>query len=430
MKIINTKDNNFQDEFDAILGRAKVDIKKVSSIVNSIIDEIVEDGNEAVKKHITKFDNWTPKSDNDLFVDTNDMQKAYNNIDAKLKESLHLAYDRIKSYHEKQLPKSWMNYESNGTVLGQKVTAVDRAGLYIPGGKAAYPSSLLMNAIPAIVAGVEEIVVCTPTPDNEPNELLLAACHLCGIKTVVKVGGASAIALMAYGSKTLKKVDVITGPGNIFVATAKKLVFGEVNIDMIAGPSEIGILADNTANPNYLAIDLLSQAEHDEMASSIMITTDENIAKQTSIEVDNYLKELSRNTIAKKSIDERGCIIVTDTMDKAIDLMNEIAPEHLEVMTVSPFELLPQIKHAGAIFLGQNTPEPIGDYIAGPNHTLPTGGTAKFYSPLNVENYMKKSSIISFSQNAIDEIGQQCALLADTEGLTAHAKSVRVRLTK
>ena len=430
MKIINTNDDNFEQEFQNILGRAKVDIKKVSSIVNGIIDEIIEDGDKAVKAHISKFDNWSPITSDDLFIDVVDMEKAYNNIDNKLKESLHLAYDRIKAYHEKQLPKSWMNYEDNGTILGQKVTAVDRAGLYIPGGKAAYPSSLLMNAIPAIVAGVEEIVVATPTPDNEPNELLLAACHLCGIKTVMKVGGASAIAAMAYGTESLKKVDVITGPGNIFVATAKKLVFGEVNIDMIAGPSEIGILADSSANTNYLAIDLLSQAEHDEMASSIMITTDENIATQTSIEVDNYLKTLSRKSIAQKSIDERGCIIVTDTMDHAIDLMNEIAPEHLEVMTQSPFELLPQIKHAGAIFLGQNTPEPIGDYIAGPNHTLPTGGTAKFYSPLNVENYMKKSSIISFSQNAINEIGEQCALLADTEGLTAHAASVRVRLNK
>jgi len=430
MKIINTNDKNFDNEFQNILGRAKVDIKQVSGIVNGIIDDIVQNGNKAVKEHIAKFDNWSPSSDEELLIDIKDMENAYNNIDEKLRNSLHLAYDRIKSYHEKQLPKSWMEYEDNGTILGQKVTAVDRAGLYIPGGKAAYPSSLLMNAIPAIVAGVEEIVVCTPTPDNEPNELLLAACHLCGIKTVIKVGGASAIALMAYGSQTLKKVDVITGPGNIFVATAKKLVFGEVNIDMIAGPSEIGILADESANCNYLAIDLLSQAEHDEMASSIMITTSADIAKQTSIEVDNYLKELSRNEIAQKSIDERGCIIVTDTMDNAIDLMNEIAPEHLEVMTKSPFELLPQIKHAGAIFLGQNTPEPIGDYIAGPNHTLPTGGTAKFYSPLNVEDFMKKSSIISFSRRAINEIGEDCALLADTEGLTAHAKSVRVRLDK
>jgi len=430
MKIINTKDTSFNKEFENILGRAKVDIKKVSGIVNDIIDDIVKNGNKAVKEHVSKFDNWTPVSDGDLFINVEDMEKAYNNIDEKLKRSLHLAYERIKKYHQKQLPKSWMDYESNGTILGQKVTAVDRAGLYIPGGKAAYPSSLLMNAIPAIVAGVEEIVVCTPTPDDEPNELLLAACHLCGIKTVMKVGGASAIAAMAYGTETLKKVDVITGPGNIFVATAKKLVFGEVNIDMIAGPSEIGILADVTAKPKYLAIDLLSQAEHDEMASSIMITTSEEIAKSTSEEVDNYLEILSRNEIAKKSIDERGCIIIAETMDEAITLMNEIAPEHLEVMTKSPFELLPQIKHAGAIFLGENTPEPIGDYIAGPNHTLPTGGTAKFYSPLNVEDFMKKSSIISFSQNAINDIGEACALLADTEGLTAHAESVRVRIGK
>jgi len=430
MKIINTKDTNFNEEFENILGRAKVDIKKVSGIVNGIIDDIVENGNKAVKEHVAKFDNWTPKSDADLFIDVKDMEIAYNNIDDKLKESLHLAYDRIKKYHQKQLPKSWMDYEENGTILGQKVTAVDRAGLYIPGGKAAYPSSLLMNAIPAIVAGVEEIVVCTPTPDNEPNELLLAACHLCGIKTVMKVGGASAIAAMAYGTETLKKVDVITGPGNIFVATAKKLVFGEVNIDMIAGPSEIGILADETANPKYLAIDLLSQAEHDEMASSILITTSHEVANNTSNEVADYLKVLSRTEIASKSIYDRGAIIVASTMDEAIELMNEIAPEHLEVMTKSPFELLPQIKHAGAIFLGENTPEPIGDYIAGPNHTLPTGGTAKFYSPLNVEDFMKKSSIISFSQNAINEIGEACALLADTEGLTAHAQSVRVRIQK
>ncbi len=430
MKIINTNQNNFDAEFQTILNRAKTDIKKVSAIVNGIIDEIIENGDDAVKEHISRFDNWTPKNSDEMFIDVDDMKKAYDNIDDELKKSLHLAYDRIEVFHKKQLPKSWIDFEDNGTILGQKVTAVDRAGLYIPGGKAAYPSSLLMNAIPALVAGVEEIVVCTPTPDNEPNELLLAACHLCGIKTVLKVGGASAIAVMAYGTQSIKKVDVITGPGNIFVATAKKLVFGEVNIDMIAGPSEIGILADETANTKYLAIDLLSQAEHDEMASSIMITTDENIANQTSIEVENYLKTLSRNEIASKSINERGAIIIAKNMDEAIDLMNEIAPEHLEVMTKNPFELLPSIKHAGAIFLGENTPEPIGDYVAGPNHTLPTGSTAKFYSPLGVENFMKKSSIISFSKKAINEIGQECALLANTEGLTAHEESVRVRLDK
>ena len=428
MKIINTNDKNFKQEFNEILNRAKVDIGQVTGIVNDIIDDIVKNGNKAVKEHIAKFDNWLPKNDSELLVDEKDMKKAYDNLDTKLKTSLHLAYDRIKSYHEKQLPKSWLDFEENGTILGQKVTAVDRAGLYIPGGKASYPSSLLMNAIPAVVAGVEEIVVCTPTPNNEPNELLLASCYLCGIKTVIKVGGASAIALMAYGSDTLKKVDVITGPGNIFVATAKKLVFGEVNIDMIAGPSEIGILADSSANTNYLAIDLLSQAEHDEMASSILITTDEQIAQETNKEVNNYLKTLKRKDIAQKSINERGCIIITNTLDEAISLMNEIAPEHLEVMTKSPFELLPKIKHAGAIFLGQNTPEPIGDYVAGPNHTLPTGGTAKFYSPLNVENFMKKSSIISFSQEAINQIGKDCALIANTEGLEAHSKSVMARI--
>jgi histidinol dehydrogenase len=428
MKIINTKDVNFKLEFDAILSRANSDIKDVSSIVMNIIDEIVKEGNTALKRHISKFDKWEVKSDDELMICPDSMKTAYDNLDKKLRAALHTAYDRIKTYHEKQLPKSWLDFESNGTILGQKVTPVDRAGLYIPGGKAAYPSSLLMNAIPAIVAGVKEIVVCTPTPENEVNELLLAACHLCGIKKAYKVGGASAIAAMAYGTQTIPKVDVITGPGNIFVATAKKLVFGEVNIDMIAGPSEIGILADETAKPKYLAIDLLSQAEHDEMASSIMITTCETVANETSTEVENYLKTLSREKIARKSIEERGAIIVASSMEEALELMNEIAPEHLEVMTKNPFELLPFIKHAGAIFLGENTPEPIGDYIAGPNHTLPTGSTAKFYSPLNVENFMKKSSIINFSKNAINELGEACALLADTEGLTAHAKSVRVRL--
>ena len=428
MKIINTKDVNFKEEFETILARAKSDIKGVSSIVMNIIDEIIEEGNTALKRHIEKFDKWEVKSDEDLMINPNDMKKAYDNLDEKLRAALHTAYDRIKNYHEKQLPKSWLDFESNGTILGQKVTPVDRAGLYIPGGKAAYPSSLLMNAIPAIVAGVKEIVVCTPTPENEVNELLLAACHLCGTTKAYKVGGASAIAAMAYGTQTIPKVDVITGPGNIFVATAKKLVFGEVNIDMIAGPSEIGILADETAKPHYLAIDLLSQAEHDEMASSIMITTCDEVAQLTSKEVEEYLKNLSREKIARKSIEERGAIIVASSMEEALELMNEIAPEHLEVMTKNPFELLPFIKHAGAIFLGENTPEPIGDYMAGPNHTLPTGSTAKFYSPLNVENFMKKSSIINFSKNAINELGEACALLADTEGLTAHAKSVRVRL--
>ena len=430
MIFTNSKSSNFKAEFEELLQRGKMDIATVSSIVGGIIDEIRSDKNIALKKHISKFDNWTPISDEDLKISTESMEKAYNNIDDKLKKALHLSYDRIKVYHEKQKPKSWFDTEANGTILGQKVTPVDSAGLYIPGGKAAYPSSLLMNVIPAQVAGVENIVVCTPTPDNEPNELLLAACHLCGVDQVYKVGGASAIAAMAYGTENIPKVDVITGPGNIFVATAKKMVFGDVNIDMIAGPSEIGILADDSADASHLAIDLLSQAEHDEMASSILITPSKKLADAVNVELEKWLLKLPRQEIARKSIEERGAIIVTSDMDEAISLMNEIAPEHLEVATASPFELLPAIKHAGAIFLGHNTPEAIGDYMAGPNHTLPTGGTAKFYSPLGVENFMKKTSIISFSQKAINEVGEDCALIAKTEGLTAHEESVRVRLKK
>jgi histidinol dehydrogenase len=321
-----------------------------------------------------------------------------------------------------------MQEDETGSILGQKITPVDRAGLYIPGGKAAYPSSLLMNAIPAIVAGVEEIVVCTPAPDSELNSLLLGALHLCGIKKAYKIGGASAIAAMAYGTQSIPKVDVITGPGNIFVATAKKLVYGEVNIDMIAGPSEIGVLADSSADAKLLAIDLLSQAEHDEMASSILITTDEALAKKTKEEIEVWLKTLNRQKIARASIEKRGAVIITKDMDEAVKLMNEIAPEHLEIVCQDAFVYLPKIKHAGAIFLGSYTPEPIGDYIAGPNHTLPTGGTAKFYSPLGVDNFIKKSSIISMSKEGIKNIGKECALLAQTEGLGAHAASVLQRL--
>ncbi len=428
MKIFYSSDDIFEANFAELLERGKMDIEGVTSIVSGLLKEIQTEGNKAVKAQIAKFDRWEPANDDALLVSTDDMAKAYDNIDPVLRDALHLAYDRIENYHQKLMPKTWMDKEANGTILGQKVTAVDRAGLYIPGGKAAYPSSLLMNVIPAQVAGVDEIVVCTPAPDNELNELLLAACHLCKVTQVFKVGGASAIGAMAYGTETIPKVDVITGPGNIFVATAKKLVYGEVNIDMIAGPSEIGILADETAREDYIAIDLLSQAEHDEMASSILITTDGELANKVSDKVEEFLGTLSREEIARKSIEERGAIIVAKDMNEAIDLMNEIAPEHLEIITKDPMSLLDSIKHAGAIFLGENTPEPIGDYVAGPNHTLPTGGTAKFYSPLSVENFLKKSSIISMSKQGMQEIGGACAMIANTEGLTAHEESVRIRL--
>ncbi|QOR62461.1 histidinol dehydrogenase [Sulfurovum sp. ST-21] len=428
MKILYSSDDTFESNFNELLERGKMDIEGVTGIVSGLLKEIQTDGNSALKAQIARFDRWEPQSDDDLLVSVEEMAKAYERIDPALREALHLSYERIEAYHQKLMPKTWMDKEENGTILGQKVTAVDRAGLYIPGGKAAYPSSLLMNVIPAQVAGVKEIVVCTPAPDNELNELLLAACHLCKVTNVFKVGGASAIGAMAYGTETVPKVDVITGPGNIFVATAKKLVYGEVNIDMIAGPSEIGILADESAKEDYLAIDLLSQAEHDEMASSILITTDSELANKVSDKVEEFLNTLSREDIARKSIEERGAIIVTKDMDEAIELMNEIAPEHLEVVTKDPMTLLEKIRHAGAIFLGENTPEPIGDYIAGPNHTLPTGGTAKFYSPLSVENFLKKSSIIMMSRQGMDEIGEKCALIANTEGLTAHEESVRIRL--
>jgi histidinol dehydrogenase len=428
VKILNTKNADFQQEFNELLERGAMDIDGVTDIVKNLLNEIKDGGNIALKEHITKFDKWEPNNDEALMVSVDLMEKAYHNIDTTLREALHLAYDRIESYHQKLMPKSWFDFEKSGTMLGQKVTAVDRAGLYIPGGKAAYPSSLLMNAIPAIVAGVEEIVVCTPAPDGELNELLLAACHLCQVTKVYKVGGASAIGAMAYGTETIPKVDVITGPGNIFVATAKKLVYGEVNIDMIAGPSEIGVLADGSARADLLAMDLLSQAEHDEMASSILITTDAMLADAVAAQIETFLGTLSRETIARTSIEERGAIIIARDMTEAIALMNRIAPEHLEVMTQDPMSLLDSIKHAGAIFLGANTPEPIGDYIAGPNHTLPTGGTARFYSPLSVEHFLKKSSIISMTEAGINAIGEECALIAHTEGLTAHEASVRMRL--
>ncbi len=428
MKLLYTSDKEFFKEFEEILNRGKMDIEKVTPVVASLLKEVKEEGDEALFRHIQKFDNWEPKTSKDLEIEPSLLKEAYENLTPQLKEALHLAYERIKTYHQKQLPKSWIDFEENGTVLGQKVTPVEKAGLYIPGGKASYPSSLLMNAIPAIVAGVEEIVVTTPTPNNEVNELLLAACYLCGISKVFKVGGASAIGALAFGTQTIPKVDVITGPGNIYVATAKKLVYGEVNIDMVAGPSEIGIIADESANPSYVAIDLLSQAEHDEIASSILITPSSSLALEVKKEVERLLETLDRKEIASTSISNRGAIIVTKDLKEAVRLMNLIAPEHLEILTLNPFELLPFIKHAGAIFLGESTPEPIGDYIAGPNHTLPTGGTARFYSPLSVEHFLKKSSIIAFSKQALKEIGEQAKILAYTEGLEAHAKSIEIRL--
>ncbi|WP_297985168.1 histidinol dehydrogenase [uncultured Campylobacter sp.] len=426
MKILYSNAVNFKDEFRALVDRSNIDMQSVMPIVNGIINDIKERGDIALNEQIAKFDKW--EVNGNLAITTNEMKEAYDNLDSKLRDALELAYKRVKAYHEKQVEKSWIDFEPSGAILGQKVTPVDRAGLYIPGGKAAYPSSLIMNAVPAIVAGVKEIVVCTPAVGGEVNSLLLAAMHLLGIKTAYKVGGASAVAAMAYGTQTIKKVDVITGPGNIFVATAKKMVYGDVNIDMIAGPSEIGVIADESANPTHIAIDLLSQAEHDEIASSFLITFSADFAKKVNDEIQRLLPNLKRYEIAKASIDNKAAIIIANNMDECVELMNALAVEHLEIATDNAYEYLPRIKHAGAIFLGHYTPEAIGDYLAGPNHTLPTGGSARFFSPLSVSNFIKKSSIISMNKKAIDELGSACMALADAEGLEAHKLSVEFRM--
>lgn len=428
IKILNTQSRDFDTLFEQILLRGKQDIEGVTHKASQILQEVANHKQSVILEQVRLFDEWNPKTINDLFITPQECQKAYQALDKDQAKALHIAYERIYSFHQKQKQQTWLDIEDNGSILGQRWSPIERVGLYIPGGKAAYPSSLLMNAIPAIVAGSQSIVVCTPTPKNQTNHLLLAALHICGIKEIYKVGGASAIGLMAYGIENIKKVDFISGPGNIFVATAKKIVFGEVGIDMIAGPSEIAIIADDKANVEYLAYDLLSQAEHDEMASSFLFTTSCEKAKQVAQTIDKILPTLPKERIASQSINNRGAIIVCDTLDEAIHLSNQLAPEHLEILTERPFEVMPKIKHAGAIFLGENTPEPIGDYLAGPNHTLPTGGSARFFSPLGVENFMKRSSIISFSKQAIKSLGKDCSLLAHLENLDAHKQAVLARL--
>lgn len=424
MLIIRTSDKNFKTEFNILMNRSSMDMNKVLPIVNNILFDIKQRGDMAIKEHVIKFDNWNCE---DMAISLNDMKRAYDNQPKNLKDSIKVACERISNYHKKQIEKTWIEFEGNGEILGQKITPVNRAGIYVPGGKAAYPSSLIMNYIPAKVAGVGEIAVCTPAMNGEVNELLLATMHFLGVKEAYKIGGASAIGALAYGTESINKVDVITGPGNIFVATAKKLVFGDVNIDMIAGPSEVGIFADATANPKNIAIDLLSQAEHDELASSYLISCDENFALKVRDEIYNILPNLNRKDIARKSIDERAAIIIVKDLKEAIDIINQLAVEHLELAVDNAFEILPFIKNAGAIFLGHYTPEAMGDYLAGPNHTLPTGGSAKFFSPLGVYNFIKRTSIISFNKRSFLNLSNYCMDLANAEGLGAHALSIDTR---
>ncbi|EWG11593.1 histidinol dehydrogenase [Cytobacillus firmus] len=399
------------------------------AIVKNIIKTVRQNGDQALKEYTEKFDGI---SLDELKVPQAEIEEALRQVDGKILEIIKEAAENIRSFHEKQLRPSWMTTEENGTVLGQKITPLDSVGLYVPGGTAAYPSSVLMNVIPAKVAGVKRIVITSP-PDKKTGKLppaVLAAAHLAGAEEIYKVGGAQAIAALAYGTESIRPVDKITGPGNIFVALAKREVFGDVDIDMIAGPSEIAILADETAHPDEVAADLLSQAEHDPMASAVLVTPSSALAEAVSAEVDRQLAELPRQEIAAGSIGDYGAIYVTESMDEAVETVNNLAPEHLEILTQNPMELLGRVRHAGAIFLGRFSPEPVGDYFAGPNHVLPTNGTARFSSPLNVEDFQKKSSILLYSEKALKDNGEKIAAFARLEGLEAHARSIETRLRK
>jgi histidinol dehydrogenase len=399
------------------------------AIVKGIIENVRQNGDQALKDYTEKFDGI---SLDELKVPQAEIEEALSQVDGKILEIIKEAAENIRSFHEKQLRPSWMTTKENGSILGQKITPLDSVGLYVPGGTAAYPSSVLMNVIPAKVAGVKRIVITSP-PDKETGKLppaVLAAAHIAGAEEIYKAGGAQAIAALAYGTESIRPVDKITGPGNIYVALAKREVFGDVDIDMIAGPSEIAILADETAHTDEVAADLLSQAEHDPMASAVLVTPSSALAKAVSEEVDRQLAELPRQQIASQSIENYGAIYVAKNMDEAIETVNSLAPEHLEILTENPMELLGRIRHAGAIFLGRFSPEPVGDYFAGPNHVLPTNGTARFSSPLNVEDFQKKSSILLYSEKALKDNGEKIAAFARLEGLEAHARSIETRLRK
>ena len=427
MRIIHltkeTKNNRLQD----LLKRSPNNYGQYESIVADIIEQVKTRKDDAVKEYTKKFDKWDTDSLS-LQVTREEIDEAYTKIDAPFIEVMKKSAENIRVFHQKQLHNSWFEPKTDGTILGQKITPIAVSGVYVPGGKAAYPSSVLMNVIPAKVAGVPKIVMTTPAgPDGKVNPGTLVAASIAGVDEIYKVGGAQAIAAMAFGTETIPKVDKITGPGNIFVALAKKACFGYVSIDSVAGPSEILVLADETATPRYVAADLLSQAEHDELASAILITTSMDLAKAVSAEVDKFLKELSRAEIISKSLDNYGYILVAESMDDAIDAANEVASEHLEILTKDPFAVMTKIQNAGAIFLGEYSSEPLGDYFAGPNHILPTNGTARFFSPLNVDDFLKKTSIISYSREALEAVHKDIELFAGREGLTAHANSIKVR---
>lgn len=395
---------------------------EIEKAVKDILDDVRENGDAAIKRYTHKFDQHVLP----LKLKASEIRRYAKMVDKNIIKALQISAKRIQNFHERQKEESW-SFKKNGALLGQIIRPIERAGIYVPGGKASYPSTVLMNVIPAQVAGVKEITLCVPTPNGEINPYVMAAIELLGVKDVYRIGGAQAVGAMAYGTKSIKKVDKIVGPGNIYVALAKKMVFGEVGIDMIAGPSEILIIADNAANPAFIAADILSQAEHDEMASSILITDSEVLAEKVILEIGNQLKHLKRKEIAKKSLTKFGAIIKTKNISKGISIANQIAPEHLEIMTKEPEKYVDSIKNAGAIFLGQWTPEPLGDYSAGPNHTLPTSGTARFSSPLGVYDFVKRTSLLMFEKNGFNKLANTVEAIADIEGLEAHANTIRIR---
>ena len=427
MRIVKLTDETKNNILENLLKRSPNSYGKFEAAVGEILSNVRANKDAALFKYTKDFDKADINASN-IVVTKEEIEEAYTKVDPKLVNVIRKALKNIKEYHEKQKQYSWFDSKPDGTILGQKVTALSRVGVYVPGGKAAYPSSVLMNVIPAKVAGVEQIIMCTP-PDHEGKvyPTTLVAANEAGVDVIYKAGGAQAIAAMAYGTESVPKVDKICGPGNIYVALAKKAVFGYVSIDSVAGPSEILVVADETANPRYVAADLLSQAEHDEMASAILITTSNELAQKVSDEIDGFLKELSRSEIISKSLDNYGYILLVDNINDAVDAANEIASEHLEIVTKDPFNTMTKIKNAGAIFLGEYSSEPLGDYFAGPNHVLPTNGTAKFFSALSVDDFIKKSSIISYSREALEPIHKDIEKFATAEQLTAHANSIRVR---
>ena len=426
MRILKLTKDSKQNILENLLKRSPNNYTEYESSVNEIINNVRENRDKAIFDYTKKFDKADIDASN-IRVTKEEIQEAYDKVDEKLLAVIRKSLVNIKKYHEKQLQNSWFTSE-DGIILGQKVTALEKAGVYVPGGKAVYPSSVLMNVLPAKVAGVDKIVMCTPPgADGKVYPSTLVAANEAGVDEIYKVGGAQAIAAMAFGTESVPKVDKIVGPGNIFVALAKKAVFGYVSIDSIAGPSEILVLADETANPRYVAADLLSQAEHDEMASAILITTSKELAEKVSDEVEGFVKVLSRKEIIQKSLDNYGYILVADNMDDAIDAVNEIASEHMEIVTKDPFTVMTRIRNAGAIFIGEYSSEPLGDYFAGPNHVLPTNVTAKFFSALSVDDFIKKSSIISYSREALEKVHTDIEQFAQCEQLTAHANSIKVR---